>query len=994
MVATVADPSTSLSRQERWLPAGLLVVVGVLVAWHLYQDRQAITENQRAFVVAQSNAVADTLQRELGRTVAGLRHLRDNIQRSPAVLWPELWAKPVEGSETGLGLVRSLMLVDATGTMVIGSEPLNAAVVQALPVLMRRQAGQPDTGQVLTMAVPGTSNGSWTLLMGLGIVGGDGQALGGLVAQIDPAQLAAALRAVRHSPDTFVALVNGQGRLLAVETERLLRAGSRDPGKAGTFFRRHLDSGQTLTVMTGSPLVGAAEQLMVQRSVIPAAAAIDQPLVLALSRTLDAIYAPWFDNLYSYLALYGALVLLTITSDVAIRRRRRELQAADAERLRLERESAKRLALALDGADLALWDIDLVKVQAQVNERWHTMLGLPPHKLVDQMSTWLSLVHPDDLAGLNVAVEAHLAGRRPSYETIYRMRHADGRWLWVRDRGQVIERDAAGKPLRMLGARMDITELREREIALSLSEQHLREARDDMAATLAALPDLLFEIDLQGRLLGLHAPHGDDVLPPVTEMLNRSVEEVLPPDAAAVLIQAVGATNAGQPGGRALCDLSRRGEPRWFELSVARKPVADNGPPRFVVLARDVTARRQAEGANQAKSVFLANMSHEIRTPLNAILGLAYLMRRDGVPAEQADRLEKIDRAGQHLLSIVNDVLDLSKIEAGRIQLESTNFHLSAVLDNVQSIIGEAARSKGLTVEMDPNAVPTWLRGDPTRLRQALLNFASNAVKFTTHGRILLQAKLLQADGDDLLVRFAVSDTGIGIEPTVLSRLFGPFEQADASTTRRFGGTGLGLAITRRLAQLMGGEAGAESEVGVGSTFWFTAPLQRGHGMQARHPATQKADAESILRGQYRGARVLLAEDNEVNREIALALLHGLGFAVDCAATGREAVALARGGGHVLVLMDMQMPELSGIEATRLIRAMPGRADVPILALTANAFDEDRQACFAAGMNDFLVKPLDIQAFYATILHWLLAMKQPATAAVLPPSARTKAGAN
>jgi PAS domain S-box-containing protein len=994
MAAAAADPSMSLSRQERWLSAGLLVVVGVLVAWHLYQDRQAVAENQRAFIVAQGNAVADTLQRELGRTVAGMRHLRDNIQRSPAALWPELWAKPVEGSGTGLGLVRALMLVDATGTVVVGSEPLNAAVVQALPELMRRQAGLPDTGQVLSMAVPGTSNGSWTLLMGLGIVAGDGQALGGLVAQIDAAQLAAALRAVRHSPDTFVALANGQGRLLALETQRQLRAGSRDPDEAGSFFRRHLASGETLTLMTGSPLVGAAEQMMVQRSVIPDAAAIDHPLVLALSRTLDAIYAPWFEHLYSYLALYGALVLLTITSDAAIRRRRRQLQAADAERLHLERESAKRLALALDGADLALWDIDLVKVQAEVNERWHSMLGLPPRKLVDQKSIWRTLVHPDDLAGIKAALEAHLAGRTPCYEAVYRMRHADGRWLWVRDRGQVIERDATGKPLRMLGARMDITEMREREFALSLSEQHLREARDDMAATLAALPDLLFEIDLQGRLLGLHAPHGGDVLPPATDMLNRGVEEVLPPDAAAVLMQAVRATNAGEPGGRALCDLSRGGEPRWFELSVARKPVADNGLPRFVVLARDVTARRQAEGANQAKSVFLANMSHEIRTPLNAILGLAYLMRRDGVPAEQADRLEKIDRAGQHLLSIVNDILDLSKIEAGRIQLESTSFHLSAVLDNVQSIIGEAARAKGLIVEMDPNAVPHWLRGDPTRLRQALLNFASNAVKFTVHGRILLQAKLLEADGDDLLVRFAVSDTGIGIEPAVLSRLFGAFEQADVSTTRRYGGTGLGLAITRRLAQLMGGEAGAESEVGIGSTFWFTARLQRGHGVLAPSPTTQQASAESILRGQYRGARVLLAEDNEVNREIALALLHGLGFAVDCAATGREAVALAHGGGHVLVLMDMQMPELSGIEATRLIRAMPDNADVPILALTANAFDEDRQACFAAGMNDFLVKPLDVQAFYATILRWLLAMQQPATAAVWPPSARTKEGAS
>ncbi|MDT7839022.1 ATP-binding protein [Aquabacterium sp. OR-4] len=966
-----------LSRLERWLPAGLLALVGLLVGWQIYEDHRAVTENQREFIVAQANAVADTLQRELGSAVAGMRPLRDDIQRSPPAQWAGLWTRPIEGVGQGLGLVRSLLLVERGGTVVAGSRPVSAAVRQALPALLRQAAGPQDPGRLLTLPVWDGPGAQAVLLLGLALAGSDGAPLGMLVAQIDTAQLAAALRAVRHNADTFVALAHAQGVLLALDAPRPV-VWSQPLGAAGSFLRRHLDSGQSLTVLTGRAQLDSTEQLMVQRRVTPDAADIDQPLVLALSRTVDAIYAPWFKHLYAYLGLYALLVLLTLASDAMLRRRRQELQAADAQRRRLEREGAERLALGLDGADLALWDFDLVNNRATCNERWHGMLGLPPQRELGDKSAWRQLVHPDDLAGVEAELEASLAGQRQIFDVAYRMRHADGRWLWVLDRGRVLERNAAGAPLRMLGTRMDITESREREIALGLSEQRLREARDDMAATLAALPDLLFEVDLQGRLLALHAPPDDALLPPAAQLLNHGIEQALPADAAAVLMQAVRATAAGQPGGRGLCNLSPGETPRWFELSVARKPVAADALQRFVVLARDVTARRQAEGASQAKSAFLANMSHEIRTPLNAILGLAYLMRRDGVPQAQADRLEKIDRAGQHLLSIVNDILDLSKIEAGRMQIESTSFHLSAVLDNVQSIIGEAARAKGLRIEMDPNAVPHWLRGDPTRLRQALLNFASNAVKFTEQGRVLLQAKLLQVEGDELLVRFAVSDTGIGIAPPVLARLFDAFEQADASTTRRYGGSGLGLAITRRLAELMGGEAGAHSEVGVGSTFWFTARLQRGHGVLPPSPATQPASASSLLRQGYRGARVLLAEDNEVNREVALAMLHGLGFAADCAATGREAVALARGGGYALVLMDMQMPEMSGVEAARLIRAMPGHAALPILALTANAFDEDRQACLAAGMNDFITKPLDVHAFHATLLRWLTATQLPA----------------
>ncbi len=392
------------------------------------------------------------------------------------------------------------------------------------------------------------------------------------------------------------------------------------------------------------------------------------------------------------------------------------------------------------------------------------------------------------------------------------------------------------------------------------------------------------------------------------------------------------------------------------------------------VALETLRTRRQrdlAEGANRAKSEFLANMSHEIRTPLNAIVGLNYLMRRDGVTPAQSARLDKLDGASNHLLSLINDILDLSKIEAGQVQLEASNFHLSAVLDSVASIIAESSRAKGLTVETDANAVPSWLRGDPTRLRQALLNFAGNAVKFTERGTIALRAKLLESRGDELLVRFSVEDTGVGIAAESIPRLFRAFEQADASITRKFGGTGLGLAITKRLTVLMGGDCGVESEPGVGSTFWFTAHLQRGHGILPAAEIDRTSGAEELLRQRHRGARILVAEDNEVNQEVLLAMLHGVGLSADVAADGRQAVTMAMANDYRMILMDMQMPVMGGLDATRAIRALPQWQARPILALTANAFDENRLACKVAGMNDFIVKPIDVHSLYSTMLSWL-----------------------
>jgi signal transduction histidine kinase/ActR/RegA family two-component response regulator len=397
---------------------------------------------------------------------------------------------------------------------------------------------------------------------------------------------------------------------------------------------------------------------------------------------------------------------------------------------------------------------------------------------------------------------------------------------------------------------------------------------------------------------------------------------------------------------------------------------------RVEMVSREIKEKAaELAKASKYKSEFLANMSHEIRTPMNAIVGFTHILKQTEPTPDQMERLNKIESSARHLLSIINDILDLSKIEAGKLSLEQSDFHLEAVFDQAKTMFREQSGAKGLVIEVDRTDITQWLRGDLTRLRQALLNYVGNAIKFTEKGTIHLRARMLEENHDDILLRFEVQDPGIGIEPDKLNDLFGAFEQGDASFTRQYGGTGLGLTITQRLAHLMGGDVGVESKLGQGSTFWFTARLGRGHGSMPTAPPVPVADAEKKLSTLYQGSRILLAEDNIINCEVAVALLSRAGMVVDTAENGRQAVEKVCMTAYDLVLMDIQMPEMDGLEATRKIRSatnsMASSRNIPILAMTANVFDKDRQACLDAGMNDFVAKPIDLNDLFTTLANWL-----------------------
>jgi two-component system, sensor histidine kinase and response regulator len=601
----------------------------------------------------------------------------------------------------------------------------------------------------------------------------------------------------------------------------------------------------------------------------------------------------------------------------------------------------------------------------------------------------LSLFHGEHRTRIEQAINNAITHGTP-YDLELELVTARGNLRWVRTVGQpVFEGD---RVVKLRGTLQDVTARKQAEESIRLLSQAVEQSPaaiviTDAAGRISYANDAYVKLGGEDRaaligrdLRAIYAAVGrldggdaDDVRHALDEGLDWQGEFSGVHADGSERLERIGMTPIRQPDGRITHfvavsqDISERRRMEE-ELQRHRTRLEELVLSRTTELAQ---AKESAEAANRSKSAFLASMSHEIRTPMNAIIGLAHLLARTELGAAQRERLGKIEAAAEHLRKVIDDVLDLSKIEAEKLSLDVTGFSVEALFGEVRSMMLERVAEKGLYLQADARGVPQWLYGDVTRLRQALLNYLGNAVKFTERGGIVLSARVEERIGDTLMVRFEVSDSGIGIAPEELDRLFASFEQADASIARKYGGSGLGLLITRRLARLMGGDAGADSEPGRGSTFWFTARLSSvGDGRTVVAPPND-ADARDVLRNRHGAARILLVEDNPVNREVALALLEDIGMSADVALDGVEALERLADASYDLVLMDMQMPRMDGLEATRRLRRMPGLAGLPVLAMTANAFAEDRKACAAAGMNDFVPKPVDPAAFHRVLLHWL-----------------------
>jgi PAS domain S-box-containing protein len=473
------------------------------------------------------------------------------------------------------------------------------------------------------------------------------------------------------------------------------------------------------------------------------------------------------------------------------------------------------------------------------------------------------------------------------------------------------------------------------------------------------------------------------------ETLGQSLEILFPPPLAELSMEQIRQTATGERWEIVEIKIQHRdGSVRTVLWNSATLFAPDSQTPvATIAQGQDITERKRveeelarsrdaAEAANRAKSQFLANMSHEIRTPMNAVIGLTHLALQTDLTPKQQDYLHKIQSSGQALLGLINDILDLSKIEAEWLDLEQIPFSLEQVLDRVATMTSLKAEEKGLRLSfhLDPTA-RCHLLGDPLRLRQILLNLVNNAVKFTEQGEVAVAVETAASDGAPVRLRFVVRDTGIGLLPAQQPRLFEAFSQADGSTTRRYGGTGLGLAISKKLVDLMGGDLRVESAPGVGSTFTVILPFALDTAAVAdTHEDLQEAWRAALIPPSFStDSRVLLVEDNAINQQVAREILQGFGLAVEIVGNGRMAVELLRANPTrcAAVFMDLQMPEMDGFEATQVIRDELGLADLPIIAMTAHALEEERRRCLASGMNDHVAKPIDPSALLMVLSRWL-----------------------
>jgi len=661
---------------------------------------------------------------------------------------------------------------------------------------------------------------------------------------------------------------------------------------------------------------------------------------------------------------------------------RRGQQRQELTALKAQRAAEARFRVIFEQAPLGIALVDSNTGQVlEANMRLGEIVGQTPEQLVGT-NPLRRLTHPDDIRQSLDHTDRLNAGEISGYRLNKRYLHPDGSVVWASVTCAPVQVDTDGAS-RYLYIVEDITARKQMEERLRISEERHRLLADNAV-------DIIKTMDLEGRFS--YVSPSVEKLRGFTadEVRQQSLEEVLTPDsltiAQAYFEKLRANVEAGLPLENFRGELEQRckdGSAVWTDVTASPILSADGNFVEILGVSRDISERKRyehelrqahdaAEAANAAKSEFLAHMSHEIRTPMNAVLGLAQVLEREPLVGNQREMVERIRTAGQSLLAILDDVLDLSKIEAGQLRIEPRPFDLWVLLANLDSLMGQAARTKGLGLRLEPTAMPLGsLVGDGLRVEQVLFNLTSNAIKFTERGEVAVLVQALEIGETDVRLRFEVRDSGIGIAPEALARLFAPFTQADAGISRRFGGTGLGLSICKRLVELMGGEIGVDSQVGQGSTFWFELPFQRGGEGDKDALAAIPAPASSGPR--LAGTHMLVVDDSAMNRDLMERALALEGAATTLAADGQQAVQLLKTRPEAFdgVLMDVQMPVMDGLTAIRLIRGELGLSDLPIIAFTAGVRDEQQAAARAAGANDVLAKPMDLEQMATLLSKWI-----------------------
>src|ERR1017187_8496284 len=641
------------------------------------------------------------------------------------------------------------------------------------------------------------------------------------------------------------------------------------------------------------------------------------------------------------------------------------------------RESEERFRIMADGCPAVMWVTDTEGGIRFVNRTCREFFGIAFEQV--EVDKWLMLLHPDDeaiyLAAYRRALETH-----GPFRTEARVRHADGGWRWIASYAEP-RFSTTGEFLGHVGISPDITEHKQAQEALRSSEEKFRELAE-------SIRQVVWMMDPAGTEMLYVSPAYEQVWCRTCESLYQN------PAAWQDAIQREDQYQANllfrrQMAGEPIVSEYRIRTPDGSEKWIRDRafPIRDQAGQLLRVggIAEEITewkryeeeliqAREGAEAANVAKSCFLANMSHEIRTPMNGVLGMLQLLLDTDLNPAQREYAGVIETCGRALMSLIGDILDLSKIEARKLTLEHMDFDPRHVVEDAVQPLSIQAAAKGLAFAWRAaEETPSLLTGDANRLRQVLLNLAGNAIKFTERGEVAVEVAVESQGNGKTTLRFSIADTGIGIRPEHAVGLFAPFVQADVSTTRKYGGAGLGLSISKSLVEMMGGTIGYHSTAGAGSTFWFTAVFDT---PPAPAPASTALGAPTVAvppanaRRPRRDARILVAEDSPTNRLVLLAQLEKLGYQAQAVANGVEAVAAVQREEYDLVLMDCQMPLMDGFEATRRIRRSP-RPHVPIIAVTAHAMVGDRQRCIREGMDDYLSKPVALDPLADVLATWL-----------------------